>query len=159
MSYLLEITQSEMEELDAIIARWGNPDANFDSQAERIMCTTLHPLLLQLKSVCTVPAVPEVPATGKPWDDVLLIPLDDTRPYPLGEVVTNKQRVPSQGTFNGSSTILEMTVPEGQGELDNIEFEQTGIVNNNQQINLSETEFTNNDTVVTIPVLGTELEP
>jgi len=159
MSYLLEITQSEMEELDTIIARWGNPDANFDSQAERIMCTTLHPLLLQLKSVCTVPATPEAPVTGKPWDDVILIPLDDSRPYPTGDALTNTQRVPVSGTFNGSSIVLETIIPEGQGNLETIIVEGSGVINNNEQINLSEGEFISNDQNVTDPTLGVELTP
>jgi hypothetical protein len=151
MTYLLEITQSELDELDAIISRWGNPDVSFDSQAERIMCTTLHPLLLQLKSVCTVPAVIEPVDTKDAWRDLVLVDLDDTRIAETdGKVSISRSRTPVSGVVNGN--FETSTIIVGEGGLDDIIVGESELINTNPIMAFDLEEFEYLTSVSTNPI-------
>ena len=111
-SFYIEISSAEREELDAIIERWGNPD-NYSTPAERLMVSGLYPLLLQLKSVTTVPVVPtELPAES--WFDLPEITDGE-------QIISNNPHAPYHGVHDGSAMETQFELPDGIDNLDAID--------------------------------------
>jgi hypothetical protein len=104
------------------------------------MCTTLHPLLLQLKSVCTVPTVVTPVEQIDAWRDLTLIDLDDSRIAPTdGLVSIGNSRSPSSGVVNGNFEVN--TVFVGEGGIDDITVGVPELVNTNPLATLDPGEF------------------
>ena len=111
-SFYIEITSAERDELDAIIERWGNPD-NYATPAERLMVSGLYPLLLQLKSVTTVPIESATPPVND-WFDVPEITDSE-------QLVNNNPYAPINGVQHGSTSQTNFDLPDGVEDLGQID--------------------------------------
>lgn len=114
--YFIEITAAERDEFDAILERWGNPD-NYETPAERLMVTGLYPVLLQLKSVTTVPVeVSSPPALD--WNDVEEITDSEL-------IIENRPYSPHDGLSYGSyETIIDNTPQSVLDDHNNLQFNE-----------------------------------